>query len=155
MNLFEINYERYYGCVDPETGEIDLERLEALDEERNEKISNLACWAKELKAQAEAIKAEKMAMAKRQTVTENQYERVKYYIQGALEGEKFKDARSSISYRKSTSVEIDESLDLNILPDSLKKVTVEPNKTAIKEAIEAGLDIEGCRLVTKTNIQIR
>lgn len=155
MNLYDINYEKYYGCVDEETGEIDTEKLAALEEEFNSKVSNLACWCKELKAEAEAIKAEKQALAKRQATTENQLERVKRYLQDALEGQKFKDSRVSISYRTSTSTEVSEDLDLNILPDSLKKVTVEPNKTAIKEAIEAGLDIEGCRLVTKTNIQIR
>ena len=155
LKLYEYDDAMYLDCVDEETGEIDMEKLEALQAEKNEKISNIACWIKDLKAEGEAIKKEKMALAERQRIAENKVESLKNYLQMCLNGEKFKDARVSISYRTSTSTEIDESLDLSILPDSLKKITVEPNKTAIKEAIEAGLDIEGCHLVTKTNIQIR
>lgn len=155
MNLFDINFERYYGCVDEETGEIDTVKLAALDEERNTKISNIACWIKDLGAEAEAIKAEKMALAKRQESAERKQEQLKRYLQAALEGEKFKDSRCSISYRKSESVEIDDSLDLSTLPDDLVKVEYKPSKTAIKEAIKAGLDIEGCHLVAKENILIK
>lgn len=155
MNLFQINFERYYGCVDEETGEIDLEKLAVLDEERNTKISNIACWIKDLHAEAEAIKAEKLALAKRQQVTENKEDQLKQYLQAALEGEKFKDGRVSISYRKSTSTAIDDGLDLASLDDKYKNITIAPNKTAIKEALQNGVEIDGCSLVEKVSIQIR
>lgn len=155
MNLFDINFERYFGCVDEETGEIDTEKLAALEEERNTKISNIACWIKDLGAEAEALKAEKMALAKRQESAEHKQEQLKRYLQAALEGEKFKDSKCSISYRKSESVEIDDDLDLAKLPENLVKVEIKPSKTAIKEAIKSGLDIEGCHLVTKESIQIK
>ena len=155
MNLYEIE-DAILECVDTETGDIvDIERLEALELERDTKISNIACWIKDLKAEAEAIKTEKQALDKRQRVAENKAEQLKNYLSGFLNGAKFKDARVSISYRTSTSTQIDEGLDINSLPDEFKKVTVEPSKTAIKEALQNGQEIAGCRLVQNTSIQIR
>jgi len=155
MKLYEID-EKILSLVDEETGEIaDLEALEALEMERDAKISNIGCWIKDLKAEAEAIKAEKQNLEKRQKVAENKAEQLKGFLTRYLNGAKYKDARVSISYRSSVSTEVDEALDLNKLPEEFKKVKVEANKTAIKEALQAGEVIEGCRLVEKTNIQIR
>ena len=74
MNLFEIDeaIEKAFAlAVDPETGEVDEERmvlLEALHMERDKKIENIACLIKNLKADAAALKAEKDAFAKRQNL---------------------------------------------------------------------------------------
>lgn len=155
MNLYEIN-EEILKCVDEETGDIiDFERLSELEIEESDKISNIACWIKDLKAEAEAIKVEKKNLEKRQKSAENKMESLKDYLEGYLDGRKFKDARCSISYRKSVSTEIAEDLDLNTLPDECKIIKVEANKTAIKEALQNGEVINGCKLVEKSNIQIR
>ena len=62
-NLYEID-KGIMECLDAETGEvIDPERLDALFMERNQKIENVACWVKNLLSDAEAIKAEKDALA--------------------------------------------------------------------------------------------
>jgi hypothetical protein len=42
-----------------------------------------------------------------------------------------------------------------MLPDEYKKVTVEANKTAIADALKKGIQIDGCALVKKSNIQIK
>ena len=155
MNLFQID-DAILACVDLETGDIiDVEKLEALELERDTKISNIACWIKDLKAEAEAIKAEKQNMDKRQKAAENKAEQLKNYLANYLNGGTYKDARCAISYRKSVSTEIAEDLDLNTLPDDCKKVTITANKTAIKEALQNGKVIEGCALVEKNNIQIK
>lgn len=155
MKLYEIDQE-IENCVDPDTGEVvDIEKLQALELERERKISGIACWVKSLKAEAEAIKAEKDVLAKRQKVCENKVEQLKDYLMYALNGEKFKDARVSISYRKSTSTKIAEDLDLKQLPDDCKKVKIEPSLTAIREKLLAGESIEGCSLVENTSMQIR
>ena len=155
MTLYQIN-EAIMECVDVETGEIiDLDRLNALEMERDTKISNVACWIKDLKAEAEAIKAEKQALDKRQKAAENKAERLKEWLQSILQGEKFKDSRCAISYRKSERVDFADSFDLNTLPDSIKKVTIEPRKTEIKDYLKTGATIEGVELVESSNIQIR
>ena len=61
MNLYEIDAE-ILGCVDVETGEIfDVDKFEELSLTRDAKIENICLWIKNLKAQAEALKAEKDA----------------------------------------------------------------------------------------------
>lgn len=155
MNLFEIE-DAILECVDTETGDIlDVEKLEALEMERDKKISNLACWVKELRADAAAIKAEKKALEGRMMAKNNLADRISNYLEKYLNGEKFEDSRCAISYRKSTSTEIADDLDVNTLPDNCKTITVTANKTAIKEALNSGAKIDGCALVVKNNIQIK
>ena len=155
MTLYEIEAE-IMDCIDQETGEvIDIDRLNALEMERDKKISNVACWIKDLKAEAEAIKAEKQALDKRQKAAENKAESLKGWLQNILQGEKYKDSRCSISYRKSERVNFSDSFDLNTLPDSMKKVTIEPKKTEIKEFLKAGGEIDGVRIEENTSMTIK
>lgn len=155
MNLYEID-EAILECVDTETGDIvDLERLEALEIERDKKISNIACWIKDLKAEAEAIKAEKQNLDKRLKAAENKAESLKNFLGTYLNGKKFSDGKCAISYRKSVSTIIDDSVDISKLPDEYKKVKYEANKTAIKEALDNGIKIDGCSLLEKNNVIIK
>ena len=155
MTIYEID-EAILECIDTETGDIvDIDRLEALEMARSEKISGVACWVKELKAEAEAIKAEKQALEKRQKAAENKAEQLKKYLAFALNGAKFEDARCKISYRKSESVELDEGLDVNTLPDELCRIKREASLTAIKDAIKSGNEVAGARIVEKNSIQIK
>lgn len=155
MTLYEIE-QGILDCVDQESGEvIDTDKLNELEMARDQKISNIACWIKDCKAESEAIKAEKQALEKRQKVAENKAESLKNFLRVYLNGEKFKDGRCSISYRKSTSTKIDENLDVNTLPDEYKRVKIEADKTAIKDALSAGIEIKGCSLVENTSVIIK
>lgn len=155
MNLFQID-DAILACIDQETGDIlDVEKLDALEMEREKKISNTACFIKNLRAEAEAIKAEKMKMADRQKAKENLADRLENYLENYLGGLTYEDERCAISYRKSTSTEIAEDLDLSTLPDGCKKIKIEADKTAIKKALQNGEKIDGCALVVKNNIQIK
>ena len=155
MTIFDIDQE-ILSCIDLETGEvIDLEKLEALQMERDRKIHNVACWYKELNAEAEAIKSEKQKLAKRQQVCENKAESLKKYLAFVLGGEKFKDGAVSISYRTTKSVVFYDDFDYSTLPEEYQKVTIEPKKTELKQAIENGQVIEGVELEVKSAIQIK
>lgn len=155
MTLYEISQE-ILECIDQETGEvIDEERLTALNMAFDQKVSNVACWIKDLLAEAEAIKTEKQNLARRQQVCENKAESLKKWLAFALNGEKFKDARCNISYRKSTSVAFREDFNIDTLPEEFKKVTVEPRKTEIKNAIKGGTEFDGVVLEEKTNMVIQ
>ena len=158
MTIYEIN-EEILNCIDLETGEIiDIDRLNDLQLERDAKIENVACWIKELKAEAEAIKAEKLALAERQKVAENKAESLKKWLTFALNGEKFKTAKCSVSFRKTESVEVtDEGLS-NLMKEHDQLLTYkapEPNKKAIKDAIKDGLSVEGVRLGCNTSVIIK
>ena len=155
MTLYEID-QAILECLDEETGEIiDLERLSELNMEREKKISNVACWIKDLKAEAEALKIEKQNLAKRQQTCENKVESLKRWLAIALNGAKYKDSKCSVGYRKSTSVNFGINFDFNTLPEDLKKVTVEPKKNEIKAAIKDGLQIDGVTLEETNNIIVQ
>ena len=155
MTLYEID-QAILECLDEETGEIiDLERLSELNMEREKKISNVACWIKDLKAEAEALKIEKQNLAKRQQTCENKVESLKRWLAIALNGAKYKDSKCSVGYRKSTSVNFGINFDFNTLPEDLKKVTVEPKKNEIKQAIKDGLQIDGVTLEESNNIIVQ
>ena len=158
MKLYEID-NAILECIDLETGEIiDTEQLDKLQMERDTKLENVACWIKDLKAEAEALKNEKQALAERQRVAENKAESLKKWLAYALQGEKFKTPKCAISFRKSEAVEVtDEGLN-NLMKEHDELLTYkapEPNKTAIKQALKDGLNVEGVQLVQNTSVIIK
>ena len=152
-NLYEIDAQ-IMACVDWDTGEIiDVERLEALQMEFDNKVEGIALWIKNLVAEAKMVNEEKDNLAARQKACENKAESLKKYLASALGGEKFKTSKVSISYRKSKSVEVE---DITLLDDDyLKFKEPEADKTKIKKALEEGISLEGVSLVEKNNIQIK
>lgn len=153
MTLYQID-QAILGCIDLETGEIiDKEMLDQLEMDREAKIENVACWIKELKAEAEALKAEKMAFAKRQQVTENKMESLKNWLAYALNGQAYKSTRASVTFRKSQTVEVADIWKLD--ENYLRYKEPEADKTAIKEALKAGQTVAGATLVENTSVIIK
>ena len=152
--LYEIDDE-ILGCVDMETGEIiDEERLASLEIERDAKIEGIILWRKDLLAEADAVRAEAQNLSKRARVCENKAEQLKRYIENALEGSKFKTERCSVSYRKSTSIVIDDPASIPMM--YLKEPKEEWfSKSAIKEAIEKGEGVRGAHQEEKNGIVIK
>ena len=141
------------SLVDEETGEIlDFEAFDNLQMEKDKKIENTALWIKNLQAEAEALKAEKMAFAERQKSAENKINSLKKYLSDYLAGQKFETAKAKISFRKSEAVEI---ADLDKIPQEYLKVTYAADKTAIKSALRNGVAIEGAEIVQNNNISIK
>ena len=157
MNLYEINVEierLVNSCIDPETGEFTMSpELEQLQKDRGNKLENIALLYKNTLADAAAYKEEKDAFAAREKSAKSKAENLKRYLDTALCGEEFKTTRCDIRYRRSEAVEIDDGTKL---PDAYLVIKdPQPNKTEIKRAIKAGIDIAGCRLVERQNIQIK
>jgi len=153
MKLYEIDSE-IMSLIDDETGEIlDTDRFDELSGERDAKVENICLWIKNLKAEAEALKAEKDAFAHRQKVVENKMNSLKAFISQYLEGTSFKTTKVNVSFRKSESLEISDVY--KIPEDFLKYKEPDVDKTALKNAIKAGASIEGAELVEKLNIQIK
>lgn len=153
-NLYEIDLA-IMACIDEETGEIlDSARLDALQMERNSKIEGVACWIKNLTADALAYKAEKEAFAEREKKALKKAEELKAWLTEALGGQKFSTWRCAVTFRRSEAVEITEE---SSLPKEMltEKITYSPNKTAIKEAIKAGQEIPGAQLVERLNASIK
>ena len=152
-SLYDID-TRLYSLLDEETGEItDIEAFEKIQLERDKKIENIALWVKNLKADAEALKAEKLAFAERQKAAEKKIDSLKRLLSDALSGQDFKTARVALSFRKSSEVQIDDIEELS--DEYLRYKAPEPDKAAIKAAIKEGKEVAGAKLVSKVNLQIK
>lgn len=160
MNLYEIDWElqkAVMDAIDPETGEIIdealLKNVEALELKKDQKIENTCLLIKNLTAEAVALKAEKEVLGNRQKTAENRAASLKKYLQGFLQGEKFKSTRAVVSYRNTESVSV---TDIKQIPESyLRYADPTADKVAIKEAIKAGIDIPGAEIVKNTSMSIK
>lgn len=160
MKLYEID-QAIMACLDLETGEIlDAARLDELQMERTAKLEGVACWVKNLEAEADAIEKEKKALMQREKAARNKAESLKRWLAEALQGEKLTTAKAAVSYRKSEAVEF-VNQDLFVVwaaeshNDLLTYKQPEPNKTAIKQLLKAGGKLPGAQLVEKRNISIK
>lgn len=153
-SLYEID-QSILSCVDPETGEIiDVEQLQQLMMDKQAKIEGIALWVKNLESDAAAFAAEEAAFADRKKRAAAKADALKKYLTFALNGVKFATTRCAVSFRRSTSVHVD---DVALLPEGLLRVktTTEPDKTAIKAALKSGQDVAGCSLVENLSVSIK
>lgn len=163
MTLYEIDksIEQLVNAVDPETGEllVDNDALDALMMERDGKIENIACFIKNLTADAKALKDEEAALAERRKAAEKKAERLKDYLTYVLGGEKFQTVKCAVSFRKSQTVEIDEGFtawaEKTGNDNLLRYKAPEANKVAIKALLAQGADIPCARLTQNTSITIK
>ena len=159
MTLYEIDkalMAAFDAAVDTETGEIIDEDAYAdfcqLDMDRDAKIENIGLWIKDLKADADALKAEEHNLADRRRTKENKAEGLRRYLTYVLDGQKFETAKLKVGYRKSQQVEVD----MAELPDEYFRFRdPEPDKTKIKATLKAGTAIPGAELVEKQNMIIK
>lgn len=141
--------------VSEDDGEVlDLEQFEALQAERGEKLENLACYIKNVDAEAEAIYAEIGKLSKRAKVKENEVERCKNYLAQLLAGEKFETPRCKVTFRNVTVCNV---LDLAKVPEQFlrRKEVVEANKVDIKKFCKDGAKLPGVEVVTKQNMVLK
>ena len=106
MKLYEID-QAIESLVDQETGEIqDWAAFDQLQMERDQKIENVACWYKNLLAEAKAIRQEELALEARRHDLEAMAEKRKMWLRDALCGQKFATAKCVFSFRKTTCVNV-------------------------------------------------
>ncbi len=152
MTLYEID-QRILSLINEETGEIaDYKQFEEMQLEREAKLEGIALWIKNLKAEEEALAAEKKTFAERQEATASKRKRLEDYLSLALDGNPFITSKVKCSFRKSQSVEVENAYELSA---EYTRITVEANKTAIKQAIKDGKEVAGAKLVDKLNLQIK
>lgn len=168
MRLYELthDYENLMAAI--ENGDIPEEALadtlESITALLDEKADNIACWIKQLIAEAEAIKAEEDKLKARRTAKLNRAERLTEYLAECLTNggiSKLETARNVISFRKTPPKVVFDNESKFIEwaqahADGLLnygKPTVD--KTAVKVALENGATIEGCRIESKLNLQIK
>ena len=141
---------------DEETGEIiSADELHEVEAAANDKIEATALYLKEEDAEIKALKDEIDRMTKRLKSKTKRNDYIKSMLLDALHATgKVKTPRVTVSIRLSKAVEITQE---QAVPEAFttKKVTISPNKIAIKEALAAGTVVPGCQLVERESVSIR
>lgn len=147
---------------DEESKQLITNWLEQLGEERDRKLDNYAALIAELEAKAEVRKAEAKRLANLAASDEKKVEMLKERLKWFFEVNKLKTletTRYKLTLAKSggkAPLILDESVSASELPDKFQKVSVEPDKTAIRSALEAGEELDFARLGDRSsNIRIR
>ena len=153
MTLYEIN-KKILECVDPDTGEVDAEALIALEEEKDEKIDNVAKWILDLTADVAKIDAETERLKKMKDATKKKIESLKKFLGYACENQNRKRDTFQIRFTRSKKVELDP---LQEVPDEYMavKITSEPDKMKIRKAIETGEEIPFAELVETVSCSVK
>lgn len=162
MNLYQINESlQNLAFIDMETGVIDVELLNQLHLDFDTKVENIACIIKNERAESVALKNEENILAERRKTKDNNIERLTEYLQSILvplNKPKYEYLRAVISFRKSSSVEVDESFvewAKKNADDLLTYKEPTASRTAIKAAIESGQAFEYARIIESKNMQIK
>jgi len=162
MNIYQIQHE-YLLLVNQiieNGGEVTPQQelnLQITKNQLQDKGTNYAFVIKKLDAECDIIDAEIKRLSQLKKVRQNLSERLKANITHAMhtfEVDKIESPLIKLSFRKSQSVEVD---DVNSLPTEYKtiKVTEQADKMKIKQALQNGEQIQGCIIITNTNLQIK
>lgn len=161
MNLYEIPAAFRTALnsleVDEETGEImNPEVINSFEMDAKEKIESAALFCREMDLEAKCVKEEASRLAERAKSIENRVSKIKDLILEALQpfDGKIKTGRITVYERRTQSVLIDQGVNL---PEAFMtvKTTITPNKTALKQALLGGAEIEGVRLTESRSVSMR
>ena len=147
--------------IDAETGELISvsQALDALRMARDEKIENVACWVKNLSAEADAIREEENRLIKRRKAAETKAANLKSWLLAAMTREdgttdKLKTGRVMVSVKKNPPSTV---VDDDLLPSTYKvaKITYQANKELIKRELLAGGEVPGAHLEYGRSVVIK
>lgn len=153
LNGILAQLEELGGEIPPE-----LEQALAINEEQFvAKAEDYGHAILNLKGMAAAAKAEKERLAGLQKFYENAQKRLTDALSTAMQvfgHDKVENATMRLSLRHSTATEVD---DIDQVPAEYKttKVEVVADKTAIKKAIQDGIEVPGAHLVENVSLQIK
>ncbi|MBQ1483869.1 MAG: siphovirus Gp157 family protein [Eubacterium sp.] len=155
MTLYELTDQMYALLLkleeippeDPEereTWEAAIrDTMEMLADDFAEKAEGYGQVMKQLQADAEAVKAEKMRLARRQQALENNIERMREAIKRAMLITDQKRVKTDLfSFSVSPRLDLVIDADVEEIPDDLVRVKAEPDKAAIKAFLKENPD--GC-----------
>lgn len=169
MTLYQLNaeFEELYNLLcdlpddDQEALEAYYTTLEGIQGEIDQKMENIACFVKQLNADAAALKTERDAIDARMKAKQHKADRLKAMLQDALVNaglKRLEMPKAKISLRQNPpSVVITDlgvvAASAYIKPRVIKEADVD--KTAIKAAIQSGKEVPGAELESKIGIIIK
>ena len=157
-NIYEItqDYLRIMEMAsDPDLDpEVVADTFEAIDGELEIKAEGYAKVMKNLEGDIAALKAEEERLSKKRKAIENNIKRMKLALQEAMEitgKTKFKTELFSFGIQKNTPTVIIDTDDVYKIPEEyLKYKEPDVDKTAIKAAIQNGIDMSGIAHLEQT-----
>lgn len=166
MNLYQISEEireikqafENGEVIDFETGEINPEYIKALTFSKQEleaKAIDYGYVIKSFDDEIELYDKEIKRLTERKKQLKNMQDYMKKTITDAMLEfgiVEIKGKLLKMSFRASQSVDV---YDIDLLDDKFKRIKIEADKTAIKEAIKNGEIVEGARLFDNKNLQIK
>lgn len=157
MKLYELT-QVYQAILDLDLDQESLDTaLESLNDTLEEKANNIGKVISQLQAESAAYKTEIDRLNAKKKQAESKAEGLKEYLDFAFKSlnvTKLETPLYKFSYRKSESVAID---NIDEIQDQYKRteVVVSADKTSIKSAIKAGLEVKGAHIEEKQNLQIK
>lgn len=156
ISLYDIQEAKdFINAMEEVTDEGLQEYAQALQVQEKNKVNAIASYFRELEMTVKMAKIESKRLKELADYYERRQERLKQVLKYSMEAhgiEKIETDKFRISFRKSESIEVD---DVEQLDDKFCTVKVSANKTAIKQAIKAGEEVCGARIVVNNNLQIK
>jgi len=158
LYLISTDLRELLSSIANNDGEITPEQESALaitQQELEAKGINYALVIRECEATVTAIDTEIERLTKLKSKPQNLAKKLKENISTAMKEfdcEKIESDLVKLSFRKSEAVEV---FDESLLVEKYYKYSPSIDKTAIKTAIKAGEDVQGARIVTNQNLQIK
>jgi len=159
LRLFEIHEQIEHIIntgVDPDTGEIGedaLAALEGLELARADKALAIAAYLKGERCEADAVWEQGKRLQERADKHYKRADRLEELIRAYVPaGEKLRDERCEISWRKSTAVEVSNE---NLIPLDYMRVQTSVDLKAIGAALESGEKVPGAELVHRQKMQVK
>ncbi len=142
-----------------------FDTLSGIEEEFEVKAENIGAYIKELTAAAKYLKVEEEALSKRRRAKEKQAEWLKKYLLESMQAigrKKIDRPMAVLSIRTNPeSVRFDDEnafitlCQRNGSDDYLRYKAPEINRSAVKEALQAGQKIEGASLIRTQTVTIK
>ena len=156
MNLYEIT-ELQQAAEQEEDAEIKRDLQEAIEFELEKKSNNIIYAIKNLEGNNLAIDAEIERLKAIKEKNVKNVDSIKNHILNFMKTnniDKIQTDLATFSTRKSKSTQVD---NIELLPGEFVTVkqTFQPDKTAIKKAIESGREVAGANVVENISLQIK
>jgi len=159
-SLYEIaGMYRQILDMEPENDEEYSAMMSALDEihgELTEKADHIVRYIRNLTAEADSLKAEEAALYKKRRAVENKAERLKVYLAAQMTLCGLKELKAGLFKLKFQPTPPAISIiDEAAIPEQYRKVKVEIDKLAIRDALKNGEDVLGIEVQRGEALVIR
>ena len=138
--------------INSETGEIDVELLDKLTVDYNDKIDSICTIIQEREADDAQLAAEIERLNAKRKRNRKRIDGLKNYLAFCIP-DKWSNTRYTVHVRTNTSVEAD----INAIPDEYKRTTttVEVDKKKIADQLKLGVEVPGATLKSSRSTTIK